>query len=354
MALDFFSGFENMTSTELEQGMWTANVSASVWNLSTARTGSNSLLLAAASQSIYKSGLSNAATRIAGFGMYHRVLSAGGFVFFAFSDGTPLTAGNVQVGLQYNSDGSISAYSGRALGGFAGGTLLGTTAVNMFASATLWYYVEVVCTFDGSSGSVQIFINNVMVMNLTSKDTTSTANAYANAFGFSCTNNDGTNGVNYDDLYVLSGTGGERTARLGPCRVGTKLAVSGHGAETDFTPSTGSDRGAMVDDTNPNGDTDYNESTSVGSIDTYQCSALGLSGTVLGLQVKNYTKVDTGSANVTAVQRIGGVNYFDSVVAITVSYGYGPIVIDELSPATATNYTVTEIDAAEFGIAHDS
>jgi len=353
MALEWMSGFDHMTEAQLSLGLFTTNNGADVSPIY-ARTGSRSLSIASTIGNCFRLGLSNAATRIIGFGLLQTDVSiANGRIIFAFGDGTPVTDGNAQVSMGLNADGSISIYSGRGLNANSGGNLLGTSGTGIFPSSLQWYYVEIVATFHGSTGAVQVFVNNVSILTLTNQDTTATANAYANAFGFGAQSSPGI--LYFDDVYVLSGTGGVRTTRLGAVRVVGLAAAAGDGSVAQFTPSSGSDNGAMVDETpTPDGDSTYNESGTVGLIDTYNFAAIGLTGTVLGLQVKNYAKVDSGAASVRAVQRIGSTNYFNSVVALTTGYGYGPLEISEQSPATATNYTVAEIDAAEFGIEHNA
>jgi hypothetical protein len=216
----------------------------------------------------------------------------------------------------------------------------------------VWYFLEVIATIDPSAGVVEVWLENTRILNLTSQNTRATANSYANAFGFS----DASSSTSwlYDDIYILSGTGGVRTSRFGNFKCVGVVASSGDGSLGQFTPSSGSDNGAMVDETTPNSDTDYNESTGVGNIDTYNFANLGVVGSVVGLQVKNYTKAQAGSVTVRAVQRISGTNYFNTAQSIASSYAYGPLVISEQSPASATDYTVSEIDGAEFGIEHNA
>ncbi len=156
-----------------------------------------------------------------------------------------------------------------------------------------------------------------------------------------------------DDLYVLSGTGGTLTTRIGPCRVVGIVSSTGDGSVAQFTPSTGTDNGAMVDDSTPDDDTTYNASTTIGFIDTYNFAAVGYTGTVKGVGIRNDCKADSGVAGIRNVSRISSTNYFSSAIALTSSYTIC-INIQELSPATAGAWTVSEIDGAEFGLEHNS
>ncbi len=303
----------------------------------------------------FRLGLSNAATRIAGFGYRANTAVGGTAPIFAFCDnGSPHTAANVQVSLAHNANGSLAVYRGRNISSTSAGTLLGTSAASVIAAANVWYYIELVVTFSATVGTVDVFVDNVSVLSLTGLNTITTANAYANGFGIAGSAFSGITTL-FDDLYVLSGSGGVRTTRIGPCRVICVLASSGDGSVAQFTPSTGSDNGAMVDETTPDDDTTYNKSLTTGFIDTYNFPALGISGDVKGLQIRNYGRSESGTATARAVQRISGVNYFNTATpGISTSYHFLPPRISEQSPATAADYTVAEIDAAEFGIEHTS
>jgi hypothetical protein len=352
MALDFFTGFDHYATSDLTAGRFTSSTNATI-QASIYRHGGSALsLVTGGTANVIKTGLSNAATRVLGFGFYSgTITSCTSRVIAALSDGTPTTAGNVQVGLAITSSGNIALYRGRALSLATGGTQLGSNSVNVLSSG-IWYYIELVVTVHGSTGIAQVFVNgsNTNWQNLSSQNTQSTANAYANAFGF---NGDSTPAnLYFDDLYILSGSGGVRTARLGDVKAISKIASAGDGSLAQFTPSTGTDNGEMVNESVPNGDTDYNSTANVGDIDTYNFPAIGVSGTIFGLQVLNWSKkTDAGTCDSRDVLRITSTNYFGSVVNQGTSYAYaGGGTLKEQSPATSANWTVGEIDGAEYGI----
>jgi len=350
--LEWGSGFENISSSaHLAAGgaLFTSNNAGT--STTTARTGSRSLLLSSGAAIAYKTGLSNASTRHTGIGMdFLDLLASASRVIFAYADGIPTTAGNCQVSFQANPDGSISAYRGRALGATSGGTLLGSSAAGAIPASNAWYFLEFSVTFHASTGTVEVFVNDVSVLSLTGQNTISTANAYANAFGI----NGITNGVYMDDIYLVTGTGGTTTTRLGPgARFWPMVASAGDGTNAQFTPSTGTDNGAMVDDSTPDDDTTYNSSTTIGNKDTYNFAALGRTGDVKGVFIRNMCRSDSGAAGVRNIARIGGTDYFSGAMALTTSYTL-QVSIHELSPATSSPWTVSEIDGAEFGVEHNS
>jgi hypothetical protein len=348
MALEFIAGFEHALTANLGVGYFTLNSSLSI-STTQARTGTRAL--SGSAGYVYKTGLSNEAFRVVGLGWRTTDVTLASRVIIALSDGVPSTAANVQVGMTVNIDGSVSAVRGRAVQAPSGtGTVLGTSAPGVLISNT-WHYIELSATIHSSAGTVDVHIDGINVLSLTSQNTQSTANAYANAFGIGASGN--SNVSYHDDVYCLGGTGGVRTTRIGPCRVTGIVASIGDGSVAQFTPLSASDNGAMVDDATPDDDSTYNSSGTIGFIDTYNFAAIGYTGTVHGLMVRNDCRSDSGAAGIRNVTRIGSTNYFSSVFALSTSYVMYTN-LRETSPATSTAWTIAEIDAAEFGVEHNS
>jgi hypothetical protein len=128
------------------------------------------------------------------------------------------------------------------------------------------------------------------------------------------------------------------------------LLPSGAGAETQWTPSAGSNY-QNVDENPENGDTDYNKSNTVGQVDTYAMANLvSVAGLIYGVQYLEYARKDNaGTRTIAPVARIGGADYLGSNVNLSDSYAYTRE-IKELSPATAAAWTISEINAMEFGV----
>jgi len=114
----------------------------------------------------------------------------------------------------------------------------------------------------------------------------------------------------------------------------------------------GGDNYTAVDETAPNGDTDYVYTSGTGFIDSYAFSNLTtVSGSVFGVQVLPYArKDDAGSRSITPNIYISGVAYSgESVFSIGNTYTYYPEIFDT-SPATSSAWTIAEVNASEFGI----
>ena len=92
--------------------------------------------------------------------------------------------------------------------------------------------------FDQSAGSVEVKVNGTTVLNLTGIDTCYSANAYANAVRIGGVYS-GMRGY-WDDLWI------DDSDFLGELRVKTYWPDSDE-THTDFTPNTGTDHYAVVD-----------------------------------------------------------------------------------------------------------
>ena len=226
-------------------------------------------------------------------------------------------------------------------------TVLATSTSSLFMIGS-WYYLEIKVVIHDTTGSVEVRVDTVPV-----------------AFSASLTNvdtrNGGTGNVNYvmlnghfndiwfDDLYVCDDSGSVNNNFLGICAVETLLPQTGAGTHQDFTPSTGTDHGAMVDEIPPDDDATYNASTTVGHQDSYNYPSLALTGTILGLQASIFPrKTDVGARTVAPIVRTGGTTTPGATVAPLTIYKYFPQMW-ESKPAGGA-WTEAEINALEVGM----
>lgn len=179
------------------------------------------------------------------------------------------------------------------------GTLLGQSAGSV-VSDDVFVHVEVKITFNNTTGSVEVRVNgnSTPVINVTNVDTVNTANVDCRyvALGYS-TGGPGTSDMWWDNWYVWDTTGGVNDDFLGERRIETVVANADTATE-DWTPSTGVDSYAMVDEIGPDDDTTYLSSgtttnktvlsTAAISTTTGSCKAV----TILA----RTTKTDVGAA----------------------------------------------------------
>ncbi len=227
-------------------------------------------------------------------------------------------------------------------------TVLGTGSAALTSGT--YYFIELKVVISDTVGTVDVSVNGASVLSLTSQDTRNGGNA--SWTGFRLCDNNALGQItlgDFDDLYVADNSGSSNNDLLGPIRIATILP-DGAGASSDFTPSTGVDNYAMVDEPSTDGDSTYVSSSTPGDHDTYTFAAVGLTGTVKGVQTNLMVRsAGAGSETIRPKVRIGGADYNGTTVGITTSF-VDSREIFQVSPATASAWTVSEIDGAEFGV----
>lgn len=155
------------------------------------------------------------------------------------------------------------------LGGFA-------TATDCLTEDT-WHYIELEWKFttSGNGGYAKLYVDGVEVADTGAASISPFT--FNNSYGFrlgcsGITNQTGGNRFAFDDVYCMEIDGVEHTEPLGPCRV-LAMRPSGDAVPNDWTPSTGSDNYALVDDTDVD-ETDYVDATTTGDDDHYDLTPL--------------------------------------------------------------------------------
>jgi len=246
------------------------------------------------------------------------------------------TAGGVEhVRLTYNGNGTFTvSRAGTALAG-------GTTAV-LSVLANVWYYLELDVTIDDATGAFNLRFQGTSVCSNTGVDTRNGGNASTDNILLQ----HGASGAgDFDDLYLASGA----TSFQGDTRVITGLPT-GDGGTVQWTPSTGVNHWAVVDENPENGDTDYVSDATGGDRDLYTYPALGVTGTVIAVQTGAVArKDDAGARNLALVVKSGATTSDGTTQALAASYG-GYTRIDTVDPNTAAAWTVANVNAAQFGV----
>lgn len=338
MSLRFIDGFDHYVTADISE-KWSSAVNTPAVNASAGRRGGGALLAP------------NSGT----LGQVYKVLDAQGtWVIGAALKLSPITAnardiialydsGTIQAAVRLNADGTLSAMRGT--------TVIGTTTFAL--SAGLFYYIEMKVVIHDSTGTFEIKVDGSSKLALTSQDTKNTSNATANEIriGPAGTVSAGST-YTWDDLYICDGQGSTNNTFLGDCRVDT-VYPTGNGNSSQLTGSDGNstDNYLLVDETSPNDDTDYVESSTAGNKDTYACGDISHTPTsIFGIQVlANAKKDDAGARSIATVTRSGSTDYDGATQALSTSYVYYSD-IRETDPNTAAAWTKTNLNAAEHGV----
>jgi hypothetical protein len=272
---------------------------------------------------------------------------------FGFRVNTAIPAGNFPICMVMRGSTELITVTGSATGtisvrrGGVSGTVL-STSVSTISHST-YYYGELKVTLNDTTGSYDFLINGVSFTSGSGTDTLASGAATWDGIVLGGVNVAVTYTIDFDDVYVCDGSSGSNNDFLGDHRIVCVVASSGNGTNADWSTSTGSDHGALVDD-NPPSVSDYNQSGTVGQRDTYNFAALGVSGTVKAVQTVNLLKSDVaGLRTVVPAIRVASTNYDGNGSVLGSDWSY-QTEVHITNPNTVAAWTVSEIDSAEFGV----
>ena len=337
MALVFCDSFDHYaTADRLKK--WTADAGSGSPTVSSGGRFGNRLVCASSATAV--NGLSKTVTSLAtyvvGFAFQYDSLLAGDLIFFNVLD-----SGTSHLDLRLTNTGTVRITRN--------GTTLATGATVL--SATTWYYLELKFTIaDAPNGVYDLHINGVSEFSSSTADTRNGANASVNQIVLRGGSISGQS-MSFDDFYLLTTSGGAPTNDfLGDVRI-QALFPDGNGNSSNFDGSDGNstDNYLLVDESTPNGDTDYVASGDVNDKDTYTYTNLSPgTGTVYGIQHLPYArKTDAGARSICTVDRLSATEVDSANKALTTTYLYLPD-ISEAKPGGGV-WTVTDVNSAEFG-----
>lgn len=269
---------------------------------------------------------------------------------FGFRNGGAMAASDVLVFYSENGSSEQIVLRKTAAGELAvdrGSTNLGSTSGLGLIGST-WYYVEIDVTFgDGTAGSVDVYVDNISQISLSSIDT-------RNVTGENCArvalvgNN---NGHEFDDFYILDDTGSDQTTRIGPCFIETVLPDA-NGTTNNFTASPVVSNYLNVDDGNtPDDDSTYNHSSTATDKDLYGHAALAASiDTIYAVMPRSHCRTNAGGARgVKNVARSSATEVDGTEKSIDGGYRFVDHIYEN-DPNGGGAWTESSVNAAEFGI----
>lgn len=359
MALLFYDSFDHYVSADITK-KWTASGVANGFSIGINATGgrrssqSFRITCGGGNQSYAEGWLTKTlapadATCIAGcsLALSENQAIAGGFQVMTVRDGA-----TVQVTLRMNRDRTLTALRGTSTG-----TVLGTSSRPL---PYLVSFIEWKVVIHASAGSVEVRVNgsSTPILNLTGQNTRNTANTQWTVFSIGQLDFVGGNWdnraftIDWDDVYVCDGSGSAPwNTFLGDIRVDNRIPT-GAGATTGWAtgPTPAQPNYQMVDDAQPNGDTDYTTASASGVTDTFATTDVPAGSTVYGVQVQLSAKIgDAGTGTVAPVVRpsgsdVVGTDFSPVASAYTLSRQVYPTVA-----GTSTPWDVSSFNATEFG-----
>lgn len=240
--------------------------------------------------------------------------------------------------IQINNNGDLSFCSGNTLGSNIRATALSAIAWGV------WNYVEVELVSHASAGSVNMYVNGVLVASASGVVTN--AGLDVNAVVLVMPTVTGALPKIYiDDFYCISGA-----SRLGERRVLTKYP-SADTAQKDWTPNSGSTNYSRVNEEPMNGDTSYVSAATVGAEDLYDIGDLGFVPlSIDAVQLVMVARKDDATArSVAPVLISGSTTTVGSDLVMTTSYAVKTTIF-ETDPDTSAAWTASGVNALQAGM----
>lgn len=353
MALLWMDGFDHYGSTiaPMTDGAWAEVGAGYSLSSSNPRTGAYGVQRDGTSGGEARRILGGAKTTVGlGAAMHISALPSSNdrYVIFSFRD----TNNDPQVQIVLESTGKVAAYRGPAVGA----VLLGVSASPVVVAAA-YQHVEAKVAFSNSAGAVEVRVNGVTVLNLSSVDTVATANVECSQVGmFHNFNSNMSCTTSFDDVFAWDTSGAQNTDFLGDRRVRT-FYPDGDTATAGWSPvgaATGYD---CINDTSPDDDTTYiSAAPLVGSPPTELVSEFTLQDAPAGIgaiaAVQTYVrarKTQAGDANIEVGMVSGSSVSAGAGRAITEQYTYW-MDVHELNPDTGTPWNEATLTASKVRI----
>lgn len=354
MALLFMDSFDNYATPAIGAlGKW-QSLQDSGGHTSIAsglgRNGTNAFKIASASNSLsylqYVLG-SSLTSCIIGFAINVTSFDATQeTTFLRFVD-----AASNQVNVTFLPNGQIRFRSGTN-----NGTILSTSTASVLDATNVYFYLEIEIVFNTATGSIVLHSNGVNVP-LSASSGLNTAPSGNNQFntvqlGYNFTAG-GQNGQSvwfYDDLYLLSTSGGQNTTFLGDVRV-VCVFPSGAGASTQFTPNGAGTNWQCVNEVSEDAGTTFVSDANVGDEDLYTKQSIPVNtGTIYGIQQCAVAQKDAASGRSLAnINLSGSTTTPGSTHALSQTYAWYLDVFEQDPNATAA-WTYASFQVAQIGV----
>jgi hypothetical protein len=329
MAIEFIDGFDHYTSNTNLARKWDATSSG---NSTTGRFTGSARRAINANLGLRSGQLAAKATRVVGAALFWPTDSSFNTnPWFAFYDNT-----TIQLDVRMDASGYMSV------------TRNGTSLATASSPVTkgVWYNWEFKATID-NSGSFEVRLNGSTWVSGSSVDTQNTANAYSNGIMFVNAGYD----FYIDDFYCLNTDGSSNNDFLGECRVHSVLP-DGEGNTQEFTPDSGSTHYTQVDEADPDADTTYVSSDTVGHTEQFALANITITGSIAAVQtVITARKDDAGSREIAESCRSGSTDFTGSTQVLASTYLMFRE-IRETDPNTSppSAWTQSTVNSAQFGL----
>jgi len=255
----------------------------------------------------------------------------------------------VGVGFHVASDGTVSAVTGD------GSTVIVSSSAGIIQNQT-WHYIEMKVYCHPSAGTVDIMVDDSTVASGTGLDTDYATVGSSPVFEGVCWRGQN-NLLQYqpriDDLYVCDGSGSINNDFLGDCVVRPLYPTSDAGTN-DWTPSTGVNHYAVVDDQYWNDETDYLDTDTDADKEMFGFGTISTGDDIIGITLHSTNRrLSPSSGTLQHIYESNASEQGESGLILGVTTIRGNYSISETNPDTLSPWTEAEINAGTFGFQFD-
>lgn len=238
---------------------------------------------------------------------------------------------------------------GRILIGRGGSTTSTTVAATLgvlssFSMLTgVWYHFEIYIRVNSSSGLVQVRVNEVEKLNLSSQNTQATGSNTVSAIALLKAGDAdlvGNTNDDFDDVVVRDDQfNGDQQVRC--------FLPTGIGATNQWTATGAATTREAVDEAAPNDDTDYISEGTVGETSLFTYDSIPTTSTITAvIPLPRAKKTDAGTAKIKSAIRHGGTTYTNGAESAPSdsAYEYHPD-IRMTNPGTGVAFTPSDWNA---------
>jgi hypothetical protein len=264
-----------------------------------------------------------------------------------------IPAGNNRIGVQLRDNSNVAVFtvtfqSDASIEVFRGYANTGTSLYRsgQVLTAQAWNHIEFKVFRNATTGTVELRVNGITIIDLTAQNTGS--NDFASVV-FGDPSSGAASGSEFylDDIFVWDTSGSYNNDFIGPQRIYT-LFPNDDTAQADWTPNSGSTGYTQLDEVQPDADTTYIEAASVNDISEFELGNLpaGVSAISAVMTQSMLRKSDAGTANVQASLLSAAAVAAGTDRPITEVYTYWPDVF-ETDPNTGSPWTASGFNAAK-------
>jgi len=274
---------------------------------------------------------------VVGFAMNPTSYATANTYLMQFQD----SSGTIQFILDVTAAGRV-----RVKDGIAGNVL--AESADGAITFNIYQYFEIKFTCDGSD-TVQVRVDGIDVIASTSGLNLQQAGAGGvQKIWWSGTSSSLSVTTSYDDLYVCNLSGAKFTDFLGDVKVDVFFPTA-DGIYAEFTPDTGVNHYAVIDDNGNLADDHYIEEDTVGGKDSFTLTPTGDLPTVHAISLRSLSKnPDTGVAEGTPFVRMNETDYDQDTFNRGDTILYDDIILTA-RPDTGGVWTKTVLEGIEFG-----